>query len=53
MTTRLFCLFATLLFASSLCHAHGPDQPPHQLYKMGVLTEEEFQQKKALLLAKL
>jgi homoserine O-acetyltransferase/O-succinyltransferase len=35
MTTRLFCLFATLLFASSLCHAHGPDQPPHQLFKMG------------------
>src|SRR5207344_902295 len=35
MTTRLGCLLAALLFASSLCHAHGPDQPPHQLYKMG------------------
>ena len=35
MNTRLGCLLAALWFASSLCHAHGPDQPPHQLYKMG------------------
>ena len=35
MTTRLGCLLAALIFASSPCHAHGPDQPPHQLYKMG------------------
>jgi homoserine O-acetyltransferase/O-succinyltransferase len=35
MTTRLGWLLAALLFASGLCHAHGPDQPAHQLYKMG------------------
>jgi homoserine O-acetyltransferase/O-succinyltransferase len=35
MTTRLGCMLAALLFVTGLCRAHGPEQPPHQLYKVG------------------
>jgi homoserine O-acetyltransferase len=37
---RLGWAFATVLFAASIAEAHTPEQPPHQLYKMGDLKLE-------------
>ena len=36
MTSRLIALSLTVFLSSTaICFAHGPNQPPHQLYKIG------------------